>query len=456
MVTSQLGPDESSAPTQDTAVGSRSQALYRRAVAALVGGVNSPSRGFEAVGGGAPPYIQRAEGAYLIDVDGRAYVDYVQAFGALILGHGRAELRRALEEAMGRGVLFGACHEFEVRLAERLQQMFGVCERVRFTASGTEAVMTAVRLARAFTGRRLLVKFAGSYHGHFDAVLVGAGSGASTLGIDESAGIPEGVKADVVTLPYNDAEAVERLMEARGREVACVLVEPIVGNFGLVEPRPDFLPRLARAARQAGALVVFDEVITAFRFRPGPIYPELGVEPDLVTFGKILGGGLPIGGYGGRRAIMEQVAPLGPVYQDGTWAGHPLAMASALATLEILTGQPELYRRLSQLGQELARGVRELAARHGVPVVVHQRGGAVSVFFTAEPEVYDFAGVQRSDPRAFATFFRAMLAGGILLPPSPYEVWFLSAAHGEREVERTLEAADRAFRAVAQAGSPDR
>ena len=449
-----VGPQQAPQPSSHTSgaeVGPRSQALYRRAVAALVGGVNSPSRGFEAVGGGAPPFIERAEGAYLIDVDGRAYIDYVQAFGALILGHGHPGLRRAVAEAMERGVLFGACHELEVRLAEQLQRLMPVCERVRFTASGTEAVMTAVRLARAFTGRRLLVKFAGSYHGHFDAVLVGAGSGASTLGIDESAGIPDGIKADVVTLPYNDAEAVERLLEARGREVACVLVEPIVGNFGLVEPRPDFLTRLARAARQAGAVVIFDEVITALRFRPGPIYPELGVEPDLITFGKILGGGLPIGGYGGRRAIMEMVAPLGPVYQDGTWAGHPLAMASALATLELLTGQPELYRRLAQLGEALASGVRELAARHGVPAVVHQRAGALSVFFTDEPEVYDFEGVQRSDARAFATFFRAMLAGGVLLPPSPYEVWFVSAAHGEREVEKTLEAADRAFRAVAQA-----
>ena len=438
-------------------VGPGSRALYRRALASLAGGVNSPSRGFEAVGGGAPPYVARAEGAYLYDVDGRAYIDYVQAFGALILGHGRAELKRAVVQALERGTLFGACHELEVRLAERLQQVMGeVCQRVRFTASGTEAVMTAVRLARAVTGRRLLVKFAGSYHGHFDAVLVGAGSGASTLGLDESAGIPEGVKADVVTLPYNDPEAVERLLRERGQEVACVLVEPIVGNFGLVEPLPDFLPRLAAAARAAGALVIFDEVITAFRFRPGPIYPELGVTPDLITFGKILGGGLPIGGYGGPRAIMEQVAPLGPVYQDGTWAGHPLAMASALATLEVLTGSTDLYPRLARLGAELARGVRELAARHGVPLVVHQRGGAVSAFFTAEPEVRDFEAVRRADAAAFATFFRSMLAGGVLLPPSPYEVWYFSAAHGQPELERTLEAADRALAAVARSSAVQR
>ncbi|MEW6044895.1 MAG: glutamate-1-semialdehyde 2,1-aminomutase [Bacillota bacterium] len=430
-------------------VGPRSRALYERARAALAGGVNSPSRGFEAVGGGAPPYIARGEGPYLFDVDGRAYIDYVQAFGALILGHARPELRRAVEEAQAGGVLFGACHELEVRLAERIKELFGVCERVRFTASGTEAVMTAVRLARAFTGRRLMVKFAGSYHGHFDAVLVGAGSGASTLGLDESAGIPDGVKADVVTLPYNDADQVERFFAERGHEAACLLVEPIVGNFGLVEPLPGFLQRASYAARSAGAVVIFDEVITAFRFRPGPIYPELGVEPDLVAFGKIIGGGLPIGGYGGRRAIMEQVAPLGPVYQDGTWAGNPLSVASALATLDLLTADAGLYGRLARLGGELAGGVRRLAARHDLPVVVHQRGGAVSIFFTAEPDVYDFAGAQRADARAFATFFKAMLSRGVLLPPSPYEVWFVSAAHTELEVEKTLEAVNVAFQAVA-------
>ncbi|WP_324669719.1 aspartate aminotransferase family protein [Geochorda subterranea] len=436
----------------DGIVGPGSWSLHRRAIQALVGGVNSPSRGLEAVGGGAPPYIARADGAYLFDVDGRAYVDYVQAFGALILGHARPDLREAVVRALERGVLFGACHEMEVRLAERLQVVMGaMCERVRFTASGTEAVMTAVRLARAATGRRLLVKFAGSYHGHFDAVLVGAGSGASTLGLDESAGIPDGVKADVATLPYNDAETAERFLRERGDEVACVLVEPIVGNFGLVEPEPGFLQRLARAARRAGALVIFDEVITAFRFGPGPVYPQLGVEPDLITFGKILGGGLPIGGYGGRRAIMEQVAPVGPVYQDGTWAGHPLSMASALATLEILTAETDLYPRLGRLGQALAQGVRDLAARHGVPVVVHQRGGAVCAFFTREPEVRDFGGVQRSDARAFATFFRSMLARGILLPPSPYEVWYVSAAHGEEEIDKTLQAIDRAMADVARA-----
>lgn len=436
----------------DGIVGPGSWSLYRRAIQALVGGVNSPSRGLEAVGGGAPPYIARADGAYLFDVDGRAYVDYVQAFGALILGHARPDLREAVVRALARGVLFGACHEMEVRLAERLQVvMGGMCQRVRFTASGTEAVMTAVRLARAATGRRLLVKFAGSYHGHFDAVLVGAGSGASTLGLDESAGIPDGVKADVATLPYNDAETAERFLRERGDEVACVLVEPIVGNFGLVEPEPGFLQRLARAARRAGALVIFDEVITAFRFGPGPVYPQLGVEPDLITFGKILGGGLPIGGYGGRRAIMEQVAPVGPVYQDGTWAGHPLSMASALATLEILTTETDLYPRLGRLGQALAQGVRDLAARHGVPAVVHQRGGAVCAFFTREPEVRDFGGVQRSDARAFATFFRSMLAQGVLLPPSPYEVWYVSAAHGEEEIDKTLQAVDRAMADVARA-----
>ncbi len=402
------------------------------------------------MGGGPPPYFVRGEGARLFDADGRAYLDYVQGFGALILGHGRPEILQALQQAQRDGLFLGVCHPLEVELAERLKERFDVCERVRFTASGTEAVMTAVRLARAVTGRPLLVKFAGCYHGHFDAVLVGAGSGASTLGLDESAGIPDSVKADVATLPYNDAEAVRRFFAEHGRRVACVLVEPVVGNFGLVEPRPGFLQAVRQEASQSGALVIFDEVITAFRFGPGPVYPELGVRPDLVTFGKVIGGGMPIGGYGGPAAFMDLVAPVGPVYQDGTWAGHRLAMAAALATLDVLTGDGELYGRLARLGRRLAQGIRELASRHRVPLVVHQRGGAVAAYFTTEPDVHDFAAVQRCDGQAFATFFREMLAQGVLLPPSPYEVWFVCAAHAEADIDLTLQAAERALAAVAR------
>lgn len=432
------------------AIGPRSHHWYQRALDCLAGGVDSPSRGFDAVGGGAPPYIARAEGAYLVDVDDQRWLDYVQGFGALLLGHARPEIREAVAGALARGSLYGACHPLEVELAESLKLRFPrVCEQVRFVASGTEAVMSAVRLSRGWTGRELLVKFAGSYHGHFDAVLVGAGSGASTLGIDDSAGVPQGVRSGVVTLPYNDAAQLRQFLEREGDRTAAVLVEPIVGNFGLVEPVPGFLEAVVSAAHAAGALVIFDEVITALRFRPGPIYPALGVVPDVVTFGKILGGGLSIGGYGARREIMEMVAPSGPVYQDGTWAGNPLAMAAALATLRVIDGDPLLYDRLERLGALLAAGVREAASRAGVPAQVHQRGGAVSVFFSGGP-VRDFDAVRRSNQRAFARFFRRMLAQGILLPPSPYEVWFVSAAHQQADVERTIEASLAAFEAVAR------
>ncbi|HEY8485833.1 MAG TPA: glutamate-1-semialdehyde 2,1-aminomutase [Limnochordales bacterium] len=443
-------PASSCTPPTDIPVGEHSRQWFRRAEQVIVGGVNSPSRSLEAVGGGAPPFMVRGEGAYLVDVDGRRYIDYVQGFGALILGHGHPALREAIQEAAAGGTLFGTCHPGEVLLAEALKAAAPeVVERVRFTASGTEAVMTAVRLARAATGRRLLVKFDGSYHGHFDAVLVGAGSGASTLGLDESAGVPDGVKADVLSLPYNDPEAFAAAVRRAGRDMACVLVEPVVGNFGLVLPRPGFLETVVEQAHRAGALVIFDEVITAFRFRPGAVYRELGVVPDLITFGKLVGGGLPIGAYAGPSRLMDLVAPKGPVYQDGTWAGNPASVAAGLAAVRVLTGQPELYARLEELGRQLAQGVRERARRWGVPAVVHQKGGAVCLYFTEEPDVTDFAGVARCDGRRFARFFQAMLRQGILLPPSPYEVWFLSAAHGPQEVERTLQAADRALKELA-------
>ncbi|HLT58897.1 MAG TPA: glutamate-1-semialdehyde 2,1-aminomutase [Limnochordales bacterium] len=430
----------------------RSQDLFQRAVQHITGGVNSPSRSFDPVGLPHPVYMRRGQGAYLWDADGNRYIDYLGAYGALILGHAHPAVVEAVQKAAARGTVYGTPHELEVAFAERLKAAIPGVEKLRFVNSGTEAVMTAIRLARGATGRHKLVKFAGCYHGHSDPVLLDAGSGASTLGISDSAGVPPGVAADVITLPYNDPAALRQLMAEVGDQVAALLVEPVVGNFGIVEPEPGFLETVHETARAAGALVIYDEVITAFRFQYGAIQDVLGFRPDITVLGKIIGGGLPIGAYGGPAAIMDQVAPVGPVYQDGTFCGNPLSLAAGLACLQVLQ-EHGLYERLARLGHQLAAGLRAAAARHGVPAVVNQRGGALSVHFTREP-VRDFAAVERSDAKAFARFFREMLAAGINLAPSIYEAWFITAAHTEEDIEYTLNAAERAFAAVAaQSGS---
>ncbi len=425
----------------------RSRELFQRAVQHITGGVNSPSRSFAPVGMEHPIYMRRGQGAYLWDADGNRYIDYVGAYGALILGHAHPAVAEAVSKAAERGTVYGTPHELEITFAEHLKAHIPGVEKVRFVNSGTEAVMTAIRLARGATGRNKLVKFAGCYHGHSDPVLLGAGSGASTLGISDSAGVPPGVAADIITLPYNDPPALEGFMAECGDQVAAILVEPIVGNFGIVPPVPGFLETVHATARSAGALVIYDEVITAFRFRYGAIQDELGLRPDITVLGKIIGGGLPIGAYGGPAAIMDHVAPAGPVYQDGTFCGNPVSLAAGLACLQALK-EHGLYDRLSRLGTALAGGLREAAARHGVPVIVNQKGGALSIHFTAEP-VRDFAAVERSDAAAFARFFREMLASGINLAPSIYEAWFVTAAHTEDDIEYTLNAAGKAFAAVA-------
>jgi len=421
----------------------RSEELYQRALKVASGGVHSPSRSYDAVGGGAPRFMVRAKGSSLFDADGRRYIDYVCGYGAIILGHAPDPVVEAVRRTAPDGLLFGTPTPLEVALAERLCQAIPSVEKVRFTASGTEAVMTAIRLARAFTGRPKLVKFDGSYHGHSDPVLVAAGSGFSTLGLADSAGITPGVLADVISLPYNQLEPLDRVLAAQGDQVAAVLVEPIVGNFGLVPPKPGFLEGMVERARAAGALVIFDEVLTGFRYRYGSVQDLYGVEADLTILGKIIGGGLPIGAYGGRAEIMELVAPLGPVYQDGTWAGHPLSMAAGAACLDALR-EPGLYQRLEALGRRLAEGLREAAARVGIPLQVNQMGGGVAPYFTDQP-VEDFAGCERADTERFARFFRAMLERGIHLPPSPYEVWYVTAAHTEEDVEQTIAAAEEAL-----------
>ncbi|HEY8418368.1 MAG TPA: glutamate-1-semialdehyde 2,1-aminomutase [Limnochordales bacterium] len=428
----------------------RSHDLFQRALQHITGGVNSPSRSFAPVGLPHPVYMRRGEGAYLWDADGNRYLDYVGAYGALILGHAHPVVVEAVQKAAERGTVYGTPHELEVAFAEHLKAVIPGIEKVRFVNTGTEAVMTAIRLARGVTGRHKLIKFAGCYHGHSDPVLLGAGSGASTLGLSDSAGVTPGVAADVITLPYNDPGSLKAVMAELGQQVAAILVEPLVGNFGIVPPEPGFLETVHATAAKAGVLVIYDEVITAFRFHYGAIQDQLGFRPDITVLGKIIGGGLPIGAYGGPAAIMDHVAPVGPVYQDGTFCGNPLSLAAGYACLQALR-EPGLYERLARLGQALARGLREAAARHGVPVVVNQRGGALSVHFTSEP-VRDFAAVERSDAAAFALFFREMLAAGIHLAPSIYEAWFVSAAHTEEDIEFTVNAADRAFAAVAARG----
>lgn len=420
-----------------------SEELFRRALAVASGGVHSPSRSYAAVGGGAPRFMVRGEGSSLFDADGRRYIDYLAGYGAVILGHAPPSVVEAVRRVAPDGLLFGTPTPLEVAMAERLCRAVPSIDRVRFTASGTEAVMTAIRLARAVTGRPRLIKFDGSYHGHSDPVLVAAGSGFSTLGLADSAGITPGVMQDVISLPYNRLEPLDQALKQHGDQVAAVLVEPVVGNFGLVPPRPGFLEGLVDRARAAGALVIFDEVITAFRFGYGAVQERYGLEADITVLGKIIGGGMPIGAYGARAEIMDQVAPLGPMYQDGTWAGHPLSMAAGLACLDALQ-EPGLYDRLEELGARLAQGLRDRAARAGVPVQVNQMGGAVSLYFTDEP-VEDFAGCERGDTARFARFFRAMLDRGIHLAPSPYEVWFVTAAHSAADVDQTLEAAGEAF-----------
>lgn len=423
----------------------RSQELFERAVQHIVGGVHSPSRLFDAVGGEHPIFMRRASGAYFWDVDGNRYIDYLGAYGALILGHAHPAVTEAVVKAVERGTVFGTPHELEIAFVEHLKAAIPSLEKVRLVNSGTEAVMSAIRLARGVTGRNKIVKFAGCYHGHSDPMLLEAGSGPSTIGSSSSAGVPPGVAQDIIVLPYNDAASLERFVqeiEAGGaHDIAGLLLEPIVGNFGIVEPVPGFLEAVHKAAKQLDALTIYDEVISAFRFQYGAASDALGFTPDITVLGKIIGGGLPIGGYGGSAEIMDHVAPLGPVYQSGTFSGNPVSLAAGLACMQTLQ-EPGLYERLTAHGEALAKGLRESAARHGIPVQVNQRTGALSVTFTEEP-VQSVDVVDRSDAAMFGRFFMRMLAAGINLAPSVYEAWFVTAAHTDNDIEYTLNAIER-------------
>jgi len=425
---------------------SRSEALFARAQAVTPGGVNSPVRAFGGVGG-APRFLVRGSGAYVTDVDGNRYVDMVGSWGPLILGHAHPAVVAAVQHAAALGTSFGAPGEGEVALAEAVLERYPSCGSVRFVNSGTEATMSALRLARGFTGRDLIVKFEGNYHGHADGLLVAAGSGAATTGVPSSAGVPAAVAATTLVAPYNDVAAVEALLRAHAGRVAAVIVEPVVGNMGVVPPAAGFLQGLRALTRTHGALLVIDEVMTGFRVARGGAVELFGLEPDLVAWGKVIGGGLPVGAYGGRADVMRMVSPLGPVYQAGTLSGNPLAMAAGLATLAAIDEAGDVYPVLDERGARLQRGLERAAAAADVAVQVQRVGSMLTVFFTDQP-VRDFAGAAASDTGRFARWFHAMLDAGVSWPPSAFEAAFLGYAHDDAAIDEVVDAAAAAFRAV--------
>jgi glutamate-1-semialdehyde 2,1-aminomutase len=410
----------------------------------LVGGVDSPVRAFRAVGG-TPRFVTHGKGAYLWDADGRRYLDFCMSWGALLLGHANSAVVRAVRSAAGRGMSFGTATESEVRLAEAVKRRFPSVDLLRFVSSGTEATMSAVRVARGFTGRDEIVTFEGAYHGHADALLVKAGSGLAAASLPGSAGVPENAVKDTLVARYNDLASVEGLFRVHADRIAAVLVEPIAGNMGVVPPDPGFLEGLRRITQEFGSVLVFDEVITGFRVAPGGAQEKYGVAADVTCLGKVLGHGMPLGAYGGRREIMECVAPLGPVYQAGTLSGNPLAMAAGLAAMERL--RPELYRQLERRSGELERGLDDAADDVGVDMQVPRVGSMMGVFFQPEP-VRNYRDAQAMDRGAYARFFWALLRRGVYLPPAPFESLFISASHRSPEVEKTIDAAAAAFREV--------
>lgn len=411
----------------------------------LPGGVNSPVRAFQAVGG-SPFFVERGEGSTIYDIDGNAYIDYVGSWGPLILGHAHPRIAQALKMAVERGTSYGAPTELEVTLARMVTEALPSVDMIRFVSSGTEAVMSALRVARAHTMRDKIVKFAGCYHGHADSLLVKAGSGALTLGVPNSAGVPGAVAQETITATYNDLDQVREIMEAVGREVACLVVEPVAGNMGVIPPRPGFLEGLRELTLKYGSLLIFDEVITGFRLSYGGAQELYGVRPDLTCLGKIIGGGLPVGAYGGRQEIMEQVAPLGPVYQAGTLSGNPLAMTAGIETLGLLENG-EIYRDLEKRGKALAEGIEEACRRANLVCCLNRIGSMWTLFFTQRP-VQDDRDVARADTKRYADFFGAMLDRGISLPPSQFEAAFLSAAHTFEDVAVTTEATREALQLI--------
>ena len=421
---------------------SKSRRLFKRAVQVIPGGVDSPVRAFKAVGA-TPLFIKRAAGATLEDEDGHRYIDYVMSWGPLIHGHAPRGLTRALARAAARGTSYGAPTAFEVALATRVREHIPSMERVRFVSSGTEATMSALRVARAATKRDKVVKFEGCYHGHSDGFLVQAGSGATTLGVPTSPGVPDAVASQTLVARYNNLESVKRLLDSHPGEIAAVIVEPVAGNMGVVAPAEDFLTGLRALCTRDGTILIFDEVITGFRVGPGGAQAIVGVRPDLTCLGKIIGGGLPVGAYGGRADLMDMVAPAGPVYQAGTLSGNPLAMTAGLWSLDRLSRT--LYKHLGELTTMLAAGLAEAARAAGVHLRVNAYGSMLTPFFTNVP-VVDYQAALMSNTDAYAQFFRGLLARGVYVPPAQYEAWLLSAAHTTNQVKRTIRAAKEAMK----------
>jgi glutamate-1-semialdehyde 2,1-aminomutase len=423
-----------------------SEKLFAKANTLFPGGVNSPVRAFKGVGG-TPRFIARGKGSHLTDVDGNDLVDYVLSWGPLIAGHCHPEVMREVQEALKEGSSFGAPSPKEIVLAELVRERAPWIEKMRFCSSGTEATTAAIRVARGFTGRDDLVKFDGCYHGAGDALLVKAGSGVETLGLPDSPGVPADLAKHTLTVPYNDLPALEQLFQQKGQDIAAVIIEPVVGNMGVIVPRPGFLQGIHDLCKRHGALFIVDEVMTGFRLGSGGACGLYGLRPDLVTFGKVIGGGLPVGAFGGRADVMDRVAPAGPIYQAGTLSGNPMAMAAGTATLRLMT--PAAYQLLEIRGAALAEGLAAAAAEAKVPVQVNRVGSMLTVFFTSTP-VTDAASARKCSTRRFGVFFHTLLLNGIYFPPSQFEAAFLSTAHGEGDLERTLAAARSGFAAAAK------
>ena len=421
----------------------QSEELFARALQLIPGGVNSPVRAFQAVGG-TPLFLRKAEGARVWDADGNSYIDYVGSWGPMILGHAYPPVVEAIRQAAERGTSFGAPCAAEVELAQRVVRLVPSIEKVRFVSSGTEATMSALRVARGFTGRRKILKFEGCYHGHSDGLLVAAGSGVATLGIPGSPGVPEGTVADTLLAPYNDVEALGRIADAHGKDLAAVIVEPVAGNMGLVTPREGYLEALRDTTRRVGAVLIFDEVMTGFRLAPGGAQQVYGIRPDMTCLGKIVGGGLPVAAYGGRAEIMDWVAPVGPVYQAGTLSGNPLAMAAGCAALDGLQ-QHGAYERLDALTVRLQVGLARAAQAADVMLTVNRAGSMITPFFCRGP-VTDYASAKKSDTERFGRFFHGMLRRGVYLPPAQFEAAFVSLAHTERDIDDTVAAAGESLK----------
>lgn len=415
----------------------KSEALFERAVKCIPGGVNSPVRAFGSIGG-TPRFIKKAKGSHIFDVDGNEYIDYIDSWGPCILGHDHPEIREAVVKAAENGLSFGCATEIEVEMAEFICERIPSIEMIRMVNSGTEAVMSALRAARGYTGRDKIIKFAGCYHGHSDAMLVSAGSGVMTSGVPDSAGVTKGCTQDTLTAVYNDLDSVRRIMEANEGQVAAVIVEPVGANMGVVLPEEGFLQGLRELCTKNGALLIFDEVITGFRLGFTGAQGRFGVTPDLTTYGKIIGAGMPVGAYGGRKEIMEMVSPAGPVYQAGTLSGNPIAMAAGLTQLKLLYENPGIYQKLEKNGEKLYGGIADILAQKNAPCRVNHIGSLGCVFFTTEA-VTDYASAKTSDTKAYADYFNYMLNHGVHLAPAQFEAMFLSDAHTDEDIEKTLE-----------------